>query len=197
MLPCLAVALFFIIWDVIFTSIGVWSFNPRYVVGVYLAGLPLEELLFFFCIPYACTFTYHCLGLFFNLGRYKNIAGAVSWLLIASLSVICLLHLKQLYTSVTFLLLALFLIKPAINRAGYMPAFYVTFLLILVPFFISNGILTGTGNPEPVVIYNNKQNLGIRMLTIPFEDIFYGMLLLLMNVSGYEWLKNKHAREKK
>ncbi len=188
-LPCLLVAAFFILWDAFFTHIGVWSFNKRYLLGYYFLGLPLEEHLFFFCIPYSCTFTYYCLQRYFNFDKFAGTAIKITWVLVVLLALTGLCFLSHLYTSVTFILLAVLLAVLANKKLKYLPAFYITFILILLPFFVSNGILTGTGPAEPVVIYNDAHNLGIRMLTIPFEDTFYGMLLLLLNVVGYEKLK--------
>ena len=44
-----------------------------------------------------------------------------------------------------------------------------------IPFLIVNGLLTSI----PVVLYNDAENLGIRIYTIPVEDVFYGYALLL------------------
>jgi lycopene cyclase domain-containing protein len=196
-MPCSITAFLFLVWDALFARVGVWSFNPRYTIGAHFAGLPLEEYLFFFCIPYSCVFTYYCVSQFLNLARYQTAARITGYVLIVLLLLITFMHLGQLYTSLTFLFLGAFLLFTLFRKALFLPAFYVAFLIILVPFFISNGILTGTGLPEPVVIYNNNYNLGIRMLTIPVEDTFYGMLLMLMNVLGFEYLRNMNRNLQK
>jgi lycopene cyclase domain-containing protein len=51
--------------------------------------------------------------------------------------------------------------------------------------------LTGTGLEEPVVWYDNSENLSIRILTIPIEDIFYGFLLFLLIITFMELFRYK------
>ena len=68
-IPCIIVGALFIAWDVLYTSLGVWGFNHRYTLGHSLLGLPLEEYLFFLCIPFACVFTYHAFNSLFNFQR--------------------------------------------------------------------------------------------------------------------------------
>ncbi len=190
-IPCLLTAIFFLAWDALFVHLGVWSFNPRYVCGIYLYNLPLEECLFFISIPYACVFTFYCVDTYINLSTYRGMATTISCALIGFLVTVGLLHYPQLYTLVTFLLLAAFLIVLLLKRVSFLASFYLSFLIILLPFFISNSILTGSFIAEPVVRYNDHYNLGIRMFTIPVEDTFYGMLLLLMNISGYQYYRKK------
>src|SRR5690606_28758411 len=55
----------FIIWDVLFTKNGFWGFNEEYYLGIELLHLPVEEWLFFICIPYACIFTHYSLLTYF------------------------------------------------------------------------------------------------------------------------------------
>lgn len=188
--PCIATAAFFILWDILFTAIGVWSFSAEYTVGLRVLGLPLEEYLFFICIPYACTFTYYCLTSYFRFTIARR-AIVSRWLMIIILVAFALLYPGRLYTSVTFSLLAALLIFLTVKRVDYLPAFFFSFCVILIPFFISNGILTGSFAGRTVVIYNNSYNLGARLLTIPVEDVFYGMLLMLINIAGFEYLRGK------
>ena len=60
-------AVIFITWDTIFTSLQVWNFNKNYITGIYFLNLPIEEILFFICIPFSCVFTFYCLNKFYEL----------------------------------------------------------------------------------------------------------------------------------
>lgn len=185
-------SLFFIVWDEWFTQLGVWGFNQRYLTGLYFFSLPIEEILFFVCIPYACVFTYEAVNYFISFRLSQKITNLITDLLVVLLLLIGSIQYNQWYTSVTFILTAFFLILHRWAwKSSYLGKFYVAFLFILIPFFIVNGILTGTGIEDQVVWYNDLENLGIRMGTIPVEDTFYGMLLLLMNVSLFEILQKK------
>jgi len=79
-------------------------------------------------------------------------------------------------------------------RSGYLGYFFQAYAISLIPFLIVNGVLTNgiaRISSEPVVWYNNAENLSLRIIGIPVEDFFYSMLLLLLNVTVYEYLKRR------
>ncbi len=188
--------LVFIPWDMLKTHLSVWGFNPRYLMGSYIGNLPVEEWLFFIAIPYACIFTYHALNYLVKkdyLGRY---AGMITLLVGITFLLIGFANLHRLYTSVTFIATGVFLLfHHFLFKASYMGRFFLMYLATLLPFFIVNGLLTGTFIPEEVVNYDNLQNLGIRIGTIPVEDMVYGMLMLLMNISWFEFFKRNQQKK--
>ncbi|MFN0274123.1 MAG: lycopene cyclase domain-containing protein [Chitinophagales bacterium] len=189
----------FLIWDYFFTKQGVWAFNERYVTGTYFLNMPVEEVMFFFCIPFASIFIYAFINRFFpNSVFFDKIAKPVSIFILLITIVLFVRNFDKAYTALNcgyaIILLAaqLFFIK-----GNYMGKFYRFYLWHLIPFFIINGILTGTGIEQEVVSYNNNENLGIRLGTIPVEDSLYSMSLMLMNISIFEGLKNSVlSREK-
>ncbi|MEO7175792.1 MAG: lycopene cyclase domain-containing protein [Saprospiraceae bacterium] len=119
--------------------------------------------------------------------RFQKFENPISIALIIFLSVIAISNYSKLYTSVTFTSLAIFtVLLKYVFKVDWLHKLYFSYLILMIPFFIVNGLLTGTGLDEPIVWYDNNHNLGIRMLTIPFEDTFYGLLLLMLTVSVYE-----------
>ncbi len=180
-------ALGFIIWDVIFTENEIWGFNDEFVLGIKFYNLPLEEILFFVCIPFACVFTYRCLNSVFTKGWTGNVEKRITFVFSVTFFVIGLWFWKRTYTATTFVSfsLLLFFIR-FIFRQAWVGNLYRAWLILLLPFFIINGILTGTGLSSPVVWYNNAETMGIRILTIPVEDIIYGFELVMLTIFFYE-----------
>jgi lycopene cyclase domain-containing protein len=48
----------FFVWDAIAIALHVWHYNPKYVSGITVPFMPLEELLFFVVIPLCGLLTY-------------------------------------------------------------------------------------------------------------------------------------------
>lgn len=178
---------FFIIWDICFTSLGVWEFNTRYLLGVFLFDLPIEEWLFFITVPFACIFIYEVLIYFFPKDVFQPFGKPFIFVMIPFLIGLGLMHMDKWYTSVNcFVGAAVLLIHFVVFNDRYLGRFLFTYLVHLIPFILCNGVLTGGLTEEPVVIYNSAENLGIRIWTVPIEDTIYSMTLLLMNVSFFE-----------
>ncbi|MEO6820301.1 MAG: lycopene cyclase domain-containing protein [Ginsengibacter sp.] len=192
-IAAITVGILFVIWDSIFTGLGVWNFNPKYVTGIYFARLPIEEILFFICIPFSCVFTFFCLDKFYNLSWKRKTEDIFCIVFSITLLILGFIFLDRLYTSVTFISTALIsLFLQFILKINWFGKAVTVYAILLVPFFIVNGILTGTGLEEPVVRYNPAENLNIRLLTIPVEDVFYGFEMILLNLFIYLKLtKNK------
>ncbi len=190
----LIVSLFFLIWDFWFTEIGVWGFNSDYLCGIYIGNLPLEEVLFFICIPYACVFTYFALKYLVKNNPLKQIEKYITIVLMLLSLVVAYSFYDRLYTLCTALTTVLFLSYLKYNKVN-LSYHYLTYLIILPFFFISNGILTGSLLENPIVWYNNAENLNIRIATIPVEDSFYGLMLILMNIELFRFFNKQKFKK--
>jgi len=192
------VGILFIIWDSIFVKIGVWNFNSRYVSGISFFNLPVEEILFFICIPFSCVFTYYCLNKFYNLAWDPRTETIFCMVFSIILLIAGLFFLNRVYTSVTFISTAIVcLLLKFVFKIDWFGKAVTVYALLLIPFLIVNGILTGTGLDEPVVNYNQTQNLNIRLFTIPLEDVFYGFEMFVLNLFIYlKLLENKSLKKK-
>lgn len=171
----------FLIWDVLFTLNGIWGFNPDYLVGIKLLSLPLEEILFFIVVPYASLFAFYAIR--FHFPKYKvekKFGQWITMILFTAAILITVFNLSHLYTLVNFSFFAVVLMTVYFSARELLNAFYAIFPVLLIPFFIMNGILTGTGIVDEIVWYNPNEIMGLRLGTIPVEDVFYAFSLLLM-----------------
>lgn len=187
----------FIPWDIIFTAEGFWGFNEAYLSGIYLFNLPLEEWLFFLCIPYACLFSHYALITLLPKLTLSKKTTQIIYVSLVSVLIISLWYgYSQWYTFICFAY-AILLLGIVYNRVpNLLSKFFPTYLVILIPFFIVNGFLTGSWIDEAVVWYNNEENFGWRLGTIPVEDTIYNLGMLLTVFVGTEYLESYFKRNK-
>ena len=188
------VGLFFILWDSYFAYQNVWGFNDEYLVGFRILKLPIEELLFFLLIPYSSIFIHYALKYFVpNLVLGEKTTNYISYVLFAVGLYLTVSYSDRLYTFVCLGIFTALLLLQIIFKWVYARRFYISFIIIFIPFYFVNGALTGSYSEKPVVFYDNTENLGIRIGTIPVEDAFYCFALLYSIVVLFEYLKTKKA----
>lgn len=186
----LLVGLFFLVWDNYFTEHGIWGFNPKYVQGIYLFHLPLEEVLFFLVVPYSCLFVYEVIKGYFPDLKLALLGRAFAFAMVLSGLLLAVFHLRNWYTLTACSLSTLLIIGVHFRaKALWFNSFALAFLICLIPFLIVNGALTGFFTDEPVVWYSEDHIMGIRIGTIPLEDLYYNLSMLLPIVLIHEVLK--------
>jgi lycopene cyclase domain-containing protein len=180
----------FIIFDQVCTSKGIWSFNENYIIGIKIFDLPLEEVLFFFTIPFASLYIYIALNKVFTLSPFFSRGKDQMTMAALALSVFfALLFRDRMYSMIISMMTVLVLFLNIAFKTGYTGAFWRFFLVLMIPFLLVNGMLTGAFFGMDVFRYRPDTISGYRIITIPVEDIFFSMVLMLTNVGLYETIK--------
>lgn len=188
------VGLVYIIWDAIVTFRGDWWFNEEYLIGFKLAGLPIEEILFFIVVPYSCIFIYE--NFVYFIKDKEILYNKYFYYLISILFVILgLIFYYQDYTILSMLSCALFFFIANQFYPNILKSRLYWFYIILsfVAFLIFNYILTST----IIVFYNPEAIWGIRITTIPLEDFFYNFSMLSFYLMFYLYFKNKLKKKRR
>jgi len=187
------VTTFFLIWDSFFTLNHIWGFTEEHISKIYLFNLPLEEVLFFFLVPYACVFIYEVLMGYFPDLKLKSYSVYFSYVFIITGIVLIISGFGNWYTTSACTISCFLVAYTGIyKKKKWFPYFSLSFTVALVPFLVVNGILTGAITKNPIVWYSENHIVGIRLLTIPIEDLFYNASLLLPTIWIYE--KTKKSR---
>jgi len=186
-IPAILITAFpFLVWDAIVAGRH-WWFNENYTLGFRVVGLPIEECLFFITVPFAGIFIWESLR--FN---YTNrlIAGMrfVYYLLYfcAPLGALLFVQGKQ-YTGLMLFSLAITALYDRLSKTRLLlqKLLYVYLTIAGVLILLFNGYLTA----RPIVMYDDRYQLGVKIGTIPIEDFGYGFSLLLLATMLYEKFK--------
>lgn len=186
----LIVGIPFVIWDILFTQSGIWGFNPDYLVGINIYNLPLEEVLFFLVVPFACIFIYECLLAYFSNYKFQKLNSMFFGLVMGYVVFIAVFGYQGAYAQSVIVSGVFTVVMIAIygKNLSHLP---LAFLISLLPFLLVNGVLTGGFTDNPVVWYNDAARTPFRIFTIPAEDVLYSFTMIGLNILVFERLRKK------
>jgi lycopene cyclase domain-containing protein len=181
--------LIFSIWDIRFTQLGIWTFNPDYIVGLEIFTLPVEEYLFFVIVPLSGVFIYEFLKVKLSRFEKPNLFLSVSLILLIFLGITAFLSREKLYPFFTFFLLTIYFGYTIFRNKfkTHYTKFYLTYFIMVVPYLLFSGLL----NTIPVKSYDLLHQLNISFFYSPIENLGYLFLLLLMNIAIFENLQTR------
>jgi len=164
-----------------------WWFNPDYTLSPRIAGLPIEEWLFFIVVPYACLFVWEVFAAYFKNREIPHIH-FVRTLLMAGIPLGTFIYfIGKEYTGLVLVALGLVGVLDALMKTKLFNQLrtYQLMSISLGFMLIFNGYLTW----RPVILYADSYIIGARIITIPIEDFGFGMAMILMNTILFEAFK--------
>lgn len=178
----------FVAWDVFATRRGDWSFSAAYTAPLRIFGLPLEEILFFVTVPYACIFVYEAVRTYLpEHGVYFTpwVASVAGLILVAA----GLAFYTRPYTLTVLVACGVFFLMAAAVAPHVLMSswFWIALGICYVPFLVVNGVLTAI----PVVSYAEGHIWGARIFTIPLEDAIYSFVLIAANFMVHIMLRTR------
>lgn len=181
LLSYLLVTLPFIIWDIWAASEGHWLFNDRYVLDSRFFGLPIEEIVFFFSVPFATTYSYLALKKYIKDREPLKLKGPTVIGFAGLLAVLAITQMGRAYTVSALLAVIITLVVLWQQRLLARSSFWWFQLVLLGQFLIANTILTAL----PIIEYGESAIVGFRIGTIPVEDFLFNFAFINLYLSVF------------
>lgn len=178
----------FILFNKRLLETGLIEFNPYFLVGITFFGLPVEEWLFLAIISLLSFAVYLLVADRFSNLKKPELFLAISAVLLLGFGYEAWLSREKLVPFFIFFLLVIYFGYTLFrNRFKiHLGKFYISYLIVVIPFLIIKAILSSL----PVLMYNSEHILGLRLFNMPVEEFAYLFLLMLINITIFEYLRD-------
>jgi lycopene cyclase domain-containing protein len=181
----LLVSVPFIVWDIWAVQAGHWGFSDTYITASRFFDLPIEEILFFFSIPFAMMYVWGVIKKFVTDRPVVTIwpvlflsltAGGAIWMLTQ--------YWDNGYTRSAAIATLIAVIITACTRLVFTRRFWTFQFVLLGIFILANSFLTAL----PIITYGSSSIIGTRIATIPIEDFFFNFAFINLFLIVFNWL---------
>ncbi len=162
------------------------DFSETYITSFRVLGLPIEEILFFFTVPFACLFVWGAVQKHY---RSKQLVSpttqkAIGVMLAAPTIILLFVNFGLGYTRSALLAFLLTILLYSIYGRALTARrqFWLFNGIVLGLFLVFNSFLTAL----PVITYGAESFTGFRVGTIPIEDFFFNFALINLTLLVWE-----------
>lgn len=180
----------FVMLNIRFLESGIISYNANYLIGKYIFNFPLEEWLFLLIISLFSFSVYILVNVKFDNFDKPGFFQSLSVILVLAFAFEAWTSRQKLVPFFIFFLLVIYFGYTLFRRRfnTHLTKFYISYVLVAIPFFLIKAFL----NTLPVILYNNEHTLGIRLINMPVEEFGTLFLLMLINITIFEYLRDNH-----
>ena len=177
----------FILFNSRLVETGIMEFNPNFLSGKTIYRLPIEEWLYLLMISLLSFAVYFLVSAKFERLEKINLMVGISVVLLLGIAYVAWTTRDKLIPFFISFLLSIYFAYTLFRKQfyPYLAKFYISYLIMAVPFLLIRAIL----NSLPVSMYNNEHIFGIVLFNTPIEEFGYLFMLMLINITIFEYLR--------
>lgn len=171
------------------SELAVIQYNENFLIGKKLFWVPVEEWLFVVVFSLVLFAVYNRLKERYASLDHPNLFMVVALCITVILIVSAWLSKQKLYPFTIFALSAVYLGYTVFRNRfkHHLTKFFVTWFVLVIPLFLIRVFLFSM----PVLIADNNFTSGINLINTPVEDLAFIFLLVLMNITVYEYIRER------
>ena len=189
-LPAVAFsAIIFLMINIRLAELRVFVYNPNYLSGVNWLQYPAEEWLLLPVLSLLSFSSYLFAKKRLTSFEKPNLFVIISLVLLVVSGLITWFSRQKIYPFSMFTLLTIYLGYTVFRNRfkHHLTSFYLAFLIMIIPFFVLRAVVFSS----QVIIPDNNYLVGISLVNMPVEEFAFLFLLMLINITIYEYLRER------
>ncbi len=182
-------AIIFLMINIRLAELKVFVYNLNYLSGISWLQYPAEEWLLLPVVSMLSFAAYLLAKKRLTSFEKPNLFVIISLVLLVVSGLITWFSRQKIYPFSMFTLLTIYLGYTVFRNRfkHHLTSFYLAFLMMIIPFFVLRAAVFSSS----VIIPDNNFLFGISLVNMPVEEFAFLFLLMLINFTIYEYLRER------
>jgi len=183
---------FFSILDLFFTAFGIWKYDLNKSIGFAIFQVPIGAFLLYGVLCFCFLVCFEYINSHTKKGISKKATDFITIILFLIYFIVGLVSLGNMYTSLIAIFLAVLFFQFLLFPPRWLPNFYKTFAIIILPLLISQLYIMSL----KLITYNITEKSQVDIINIPIENGSLLLLIGIVSVFTYQLFMPKKRKKK-